>query len=198
LDLLSAGEALELGTDVYQQYCVRDAMKRFFRKVRIFYANQPSAYTKILKEFQINLGNPDVNAEELLAFGQKHFKSNQVLLDEFTTFISGVPYPESLLPEPEIVDLSDEEDDDKGVFDQFERMEKINLLDAEDDLGSDMCPCRCHPGPGTQHCTHCSLKFVNGRVYSRDGKTLRPVKIQYPSNSNSSSRTKKKKRKQQK
>ena len=35
-------------------------------------------------------------------------------MDEFTTFISGVPYPESLLPEPEIVDLSDEEDDDKG------------------------------------------------------------------------------------
>ena len=35
-------------------------------------------------------------------------------MDEFTTFISGVPYPESLLPEPEVVDLSDEEDDDKG------------------------------------------------------------------------------------
>ena len=48
---------------------------------------------------------------------------------------------------------------------------------------------------GTQHCTHCSLKFMNGRVYSRDGKTLRPVKIQYPSNSNSNNRAKKKKRK---
>jgi hypothetical protein len=78
LDLLSAGEALELGTDVYQQYCVRDAMKRFFRKVRIFYANQPSMYTKILKEFQTNLGSPDVKAEELLVFGSKFFKSNQV------------------------------------------------------------------------------------------------------------------------
>ena len=78
LDLLSAGEALELGTDVYQQYCIRDAMKRFFRKVRIFYANKPSEFTKILKEFQASLANPDVKPEEVLAFGQKYFKSNQV------------------------------------------------------------------------------------------------------------------------
>ena len=76
LDLLSAGEALELGTDVYQQYCIRDAMKRFFRKVRIFYANKPSEFTKILKEFQASLANPDVKPEEVLAFGQKYFKSN--------------------------------------------------------------------------------------------------------------------------
>ena len=146
LDLLSAGEAMELGTDFYQQYCVRDAMKRFFRKVRIFYANQPSVFTKILKECQTSMGNPDIKTEELIAFGQKYFKSNQALLDEYTTFISGVPYPENLLPEPEHVDLSDEEDEDKGVFDQFDKMEKISLLDGEDDLGSDTCPCSCHSG----------------------------------------------------
>ena len=42
--------------------------------------------------------------------------------------------------------VSDEEDEDKGVFDQFDKMEKISLLDGEDDLGSDTCPCSCHSG----------------------------------------------------
>ena len=40
------------------------------------------------------------------------------------------------------------------MFDQFENMEKINLLEGEDDLGSDSCPCSCHPGPGNL------LKFI--------------------------------------
>ena len=31
LDILSAGEAKELGPDVYQQFCIRDTMKRIFR-----------------------------------------------------------------------------------------------------------------------------------------------------------------------
>ena len=105
LDILSAGEAKELGPDVYQQFCIRDTMKRIFRKVKIFYANQPSIFTKILKEFQSNLTNPDIKTEDLIAFGQKHFKENQALLDEFTTFITNVPYPENLLPEPEDIDL---------------------------------------------------------------------------------------------
>ena len=35
-----------------------------------------------------------------------------------------------------------------GVFARFESMEKINLLEGEDDLGSDSCPCSCHPAPG--------------------------------------------------
>ncbi len=30
------------------------------------------------------------------------------------------------------------------------------------------------------HCIHCSLTFINGKVYSRDGRTLRPVRVEYP------------------
>ena len=193
LDLLSAPEALELGTEIYQQFCSRDAVKRFFRKVRILYASQPSMHTRILKEFQTILSNPDVKAEEVSQLGQKYFKTNQHLLDEFMSFVSDVPYPEGLLPEAEMIDLSDEEDEDKGTFD-----EKINLLEdgTEDDLGGEQCPCACHPtAAGSQHCIHCSLKFVNGRVYSRDGKTLRPVKVQFPPNAGSSTKGKKKRRK---
>ena len=35
----------------------------------------------------------------------------------------GVPYPENLLPDPEMINLSDEEDEEKGNFD-----EKVNLF----------------------------------------------------------------------
>ena len=44
-----------------------------------------------------------------------------------------------------------------GVFDQFENMEKINLLEGEDDLGSDSCPCSCHPAPGKFIKWYCQL-----------------------------------------
>lgn len=193
LDLLTPGEALELGSEMYQQYCIRDAMKKFFRKVRVVFAAQPTLYTKILKDFQAILSNPQVKSDEIMnSLGNKYFKSHPVLLDEFSTFISGLPYPENLLPDPEVVDLSDVEEDE--IFD-----EKINLCDGEDDLGGDNCPCACHhpmPASSTQHCTHCSLKFVNGRVYSRDGKTLRPVKIQFPNSGNHSKNKRRKRRKQ--
>ena len=190
LDLLTASEAMEIGIEVYQQFCSRDAMKKFFRKVRISFSNQPSMHSKILREMQTVLSNPDVKTEEVAAIGQKYFKSNQLLLDEFMTFVSGVPYPEGLLPDPEVIDLSDEEDEDKGTFD-----EKINLDDNDEDLGGENCPCACHPAPGgSSHCIHCSLKFVNGKVYARDAKVLRPVSVTYPSSSKTSKRKKCKKR----
>ena len=105
LDLLSPGEALELGAELYHQFAIRDATKRFFRKVKIAFSTQPSVLTKILKDFQTILGNPELKQEEVVALGQRYFKSNQMLLDEFMTFVDNVPYPEHLLPEPEIVDL---------------------------------------------------------------------------------------------
>ena len=143
LDLLTASEALQVGFQVYQQFCLRDASKKFLRKVKILYANQPTILTKLLKEISTLLSNPEVHPDELLNLGQKYFKTNQRILDEFTTFISGkadknvndlihgidyllflgVPYPENLLPDPEMINLSDEEDEEKGNFD-----EKVNLF----------------------------------------------------------------------
>ena len=46
LDLLTdAGEAHEISNDVYAQYCLRDAVKTFFRKVKIsFQVSNPLVY----------------------------------------------------------------------------------------------------------------------------------------------------------
>ena len=178
LDLLTnAGEAHEISSDIYAQYCLRDAVKSFFRKVKVaFQDSNPLVYSKILKDFQLILGQSNVKTEEIISIGQKYFKNSPLLLDEFMTFAGNVPYPRGMLPDPEIIDLSDEEDEDKATFE-----EKINLLDDEDDLGGPNCPCACHPAllTGSNHCIHCSLKFINGKVYCRDGKMLKPVRVQY-------------------
>ena len=87
--------------------------------------------------------------------------------------------------------MSDEEDEDKTIFE-----EKLNLVQQDDDLGGPTCPCACHPAlSANNHCTHCSLKFINGKVYCRDGKTLKPVKIQYPNTGKSGPKKKKRERK---
>ena len=64
---------------------------------------------------------------------------------------------------------------------------------AEDeDLGGDNCPCGCHSRTPKErinqqqqlslvlnpHCLHCSIKFVNGKLYLRDGKNLRPARAE--------------------
>lgn len=192
LDMLTASDAMSLGLKVYQQYCIRDAMKKFFRKVRIYFANQPSTHTKILKEVQASLSDPNVKLEDVVAIGTKWFKSNQHLLDDYMSFVTGVPYPEGMLPEPEVIDLSDEEEEESMLE------EKINLLEDESEFGGDNCPCACHPAPNTGHCIHCSLRFINGKVYSRDGKILRPVKVNYPPGESPFSNKKKEKKRKKK
>ena len=105
LDLLSPQEALQVGVQIYQQFCVRDATKRFLRKVKKLYVNQPTMHSKLLKDMQSVLSNPDVKIADITNLGQKYFKTNQHLLDEFMSFASGVPYPEGLLPEAELICL---------------------------------------------------------------------------------------------
>merc|ERR550539_511182 len=38
--------------------------------------------------------------------------------------------------------------------------------------------------PTPSHCIHCSIRFINGKIYARDGKNLKPVKVKYPSGKN--------------
>ena len=191
LDLLTASEALQVDVKIYQQYLTRDASKKFLRKVGKKFATQPMIHTKFLKDINVVLSKTNVKTDDVIALGKNYFKSNKHLMDEFMTFVSGVTYPEGLLPEPEIIHLTDEEDDisPNNPFD-----EKIDFsTSTDDDLGGENCPCGCHPDAG--HCIHCSLKFINGKVYSREGKTLKPVKIQYSSSNVNKGKRNRKRRK---
>ncbi len=157
LDLLTASEAMQLGLGVYDQFCTRVAMKRFYRKLKLYYKNQPGTHTKILKDLQACLHEPDVPIEDLKALGTKLLKGNAHLLEEFLHFVSQVPYPEGQVPvEAEVVDLnSDEEADGNG------QVENVQMPDdPNDELGGDNCPCSCHPAPNTGHCIHCSIKVI--------------------------------------
>jgi len=46
LDILSPTDALKIGPELSDQYELRQLMKSFFRKLRIFYANQPLIRTR--------------------------------------------------------------------------------------------------------------------------------------------------------
>lgn len=102
---------------------------------------------------------------------------------------------EHLLPEPEHIDLTEEGEDGAetgaGAAVAYLDYELIDLSSEaataeDDDLGGDNCQCGCHSRTSkdktnqqqnviTPHCLHCSIKFVNGRLYLRDGKNLRPA-----------------------
>ena len=192
LDLLTASEALQVDVKIYQQYLTRDASKKFLRKVNKYLKSSPMIHAKFLKDINVVLSKTNVKTDDVIALGKNYFKTNKHLMDEFMTFVSGVTYPEGLLPEPEIIHLTDEEDEiSPNPFD-----EKIDLTSTDDDLGGDNCPCGCHPDSADAgHCIHCSLKFINGKVYSREGKTLKPVKIQYSSSNVNKGKRNRKRRK---
>ena len=103
---------------------------------------------------------------------------------------------EHLLPEPEHIDLTEEGEDgaEAGAAGAAVANLDYELIDLssdaataeDDDLGGENCPCGCHSRTSkyktnqqqnvfTPHCLHCSIKFVNGRLYLRDGRNLRPA-----------------------
>ena len=92
--------------------------------------------------------------------------------------------------EPENIDLSDEENDvanedsqqEQHQLDGYEHIRDIPETEEEKLFGTDQCPCHCHPNkqPTSNHCIHCSIRFINGKIYAREGKVLKPVRVQYP------------------
>ena len=128
--------------------------------------------------------------------------------DAFLALIPQAPVPDSVLPEAEIIDLEDpdsppnspsaEDDNESDLPDVSDfAAEKIDLTglnapaaEVNNDFGGENCKCRCHLGQepdriedGT-HCLHCSLVFIQGKVFIRDGKSLKPGRLEYPSGQN--------------
>ena len=115
---------------------------------------------------------------------------------------SGIPLKRPvnpLQPEPEHIDLT-EDGEDVGYeaaiaatvtnfdYEVMDLSSEVAAVAEDDDLGGENCVCGCHPRPSKEagraqpvvspHCLHCSIKFVNGRLYLRDGKNLRPAKAE--------------------
>ena len=109
---------------------------------------------------------------------------------------------EHLLPDPEHIDLTDEAEDGTeagaGTAVTHPDYELIDLSSEaatveDEDLGGENCTCGCHSRTSKErinqqqpqlslvlnpHCLHCSIKFVNGKLYLRDGKNLRPARAE--------------------
>jgi len=192
LDILSAEQAMSLGRDVYNQYCQRNDLKKVFQKIKSAFANQPGTQTRILKELQTLLSKPDASLDDLRLFASKTFKSNQVLCEEFLSLLPGGPPRPDVMQAiaPEHINLEDNNQGDEPIQ-EYVGYEHIDLPTTEEEklYGSEQCPCTCHPPPtdasagaavANPHCIHCSIKFINGKIFVKDGKVLKPVSVEYP------------------
>merc|ERR1712173_375453 len=143
------------------------------------------------------LNKPGVSMEDIRSFAHKTFKTNPLLCDEFLGLLpsSQSPPAEVLLSNiaPEHVDLDDDDMNGEDELSRqnhrpgFEHME-LPLSEEERGYGTEKCCCSCHVGPVAPHCLHCSIKFINGKVYAKDGKALKQVVVQYPDGSTLDSR----------
>ena len=205
LDLLTPEQALEISPMIYAQHCLRNDMKNFCQKVKSVYlansANQggQAQATKIFKELHnfISQDNQEYTADDLRNFASKLFKGNQQLIDTFVSFLPGQMEQREKIwnyIDPEIIDLSDEENESSSGPSQvendqlqgYEHIKDIPETEEEKLYGTEQCPCQCHPKSQsiTSHFIHCSIRFINGKIYAREGKVLKPVRVNYPAGKN--------------
>ena len=205
LDLLTPEQALELNPIVYAQHCLRNDMKGFCQKIKNYYATNHSSQAgqtqaiKVFKELHtfISQDHDKITSEDLRSFATRLFKGNQQLIDEFISFLPEHTEERARLwknLDPEIIDLSDEENEfaagssqkDLDSLQGYEHIKNIPETEEEKLFGTEKCTCLCHPKNRlvTSHCIHCSIRFINGKIYARDGKVLKPVKVNYPNGQN--------------
>ena len=163
---------------------VRDLATRLFKNNQHLVSAHLSAFTpKESYEFVWNL-------------------TDETVYLQHDAFLAMVPAANAaadhLLPEPEHIDLTEEGEDgtETGAAGAAVANLDYELIDLsseaatteDDDLGGENCVCGCHSRTSKErvnqqqqhmvmspHCLHCSIKFVNGRLYLRDGKNLRPA-----------------------
>ena len=205
LDLLTPEQALELNPIVYAQHCLRNDMKEFCQKIKSSYATNHSSQAgqtqaiKVFKELHnfISQDHEKITSEDLRSFATRLFKGNQQLIDEFMSFLPEHTEERARLwqnIDPEIIDLSDEENEFAAGSSQkelhslqgYEHIKNIPETEEEKLFGTEKCTCLCHPKNRlvTSHCIHCSIRFINGKIYARDGKVLKPVKVNYTNGQN--------------
>ena len=201
LDLLTPEQALQLSPIVYAQHCLRNDMKKFCQKIRKAYTNNTSnqtgqnQITKIFKDFHNFISqDKEHSIEDLRNFATKLFKGQDQIIESFVSFLPDHAEAKTKIwnsLEPEMIDLSDEENEisnenEQSQFQGFEHIKNIPETEEEKLFGTEKCPCHCHPTtlPATNHCIHCSIRFINGKIYAREGKVLKPVRVKYPPGKN--------------
>ena len=122
LDLLTDGQAAEVGRDVYCLHQQRQNMKRFIMKLGVAYRHQPAYHARVLRELDSLCSEPGLGPDGLKAAAVKLFRHNQHLLDTFMLLAPGVEPPESLLPSPETLEFSDSDSDNSGPASETETL----------------------------------------------------------------------------
>ena len=122
LDLLTDGQAAEVGREVYCLHQQRQNMKKFILKLGVAYRHQPAYHARVLRELDALCSEPGLGPDGLRAAAMKLFRHNQHLLDTFMLLAPGVEPPESLLPSPETIEFSDSDSEDSGPGSETETL----------------------------------------------------------------------------
>lgn len=175
---LTPSQAVECG--VFMEHLLLTAMTDFLTMIDIYFSKSPHQIKKIHSVLESLAGKPNITVEDISRGVLPLLKGNSVLMDYFLQLLPDCRPPENFLIDYEEIDypeLNSDVSDDEDVF------ETIHVPEVEDVFGGDSCPCSCHDGEDekfktrTHHCTPCSTKFINGKIFIQCGKLLRPAKI---------------------
>ncbi|XP_053639464.1 GON-4-like protein isoform X2 [Cherax quadricarinatus] len=179
-------QAMILGK--YAQYCAIHRMRDFLEKLELQFCKQPKYIQKIIRLLQSMQNDSNLNIEEVKAAITPLLKYPH-LVECFTQCFPSQSPPPSLQSDFEDVLL-----ENPGTPDS---MESLILPDDDSHTSPNHCVCPCHASVTSvltsisvtqhttansahhNHCRSCALRFSEGRIYLQCGKTLRPAKVTY-------------------
>ncbi|XP_008195801.2 uncharacterized protein mute [Tribolium castaneum] len=166
-------------------YFLMKDMHRFVKKLHIYFKDQPSQLRKVIKCISDLTENPDLTLENIKDTVLPLFKGNAALTDWFLQIFPYERPPKLLTGRPhEVIDWSKE----LARPPDSEICETVVFPDTDDPYGGHSCVCTCHNGENlqfktrSQHCNNCGLKFIQGKIFINNGKSLRPAVVSFLTN----------------
>ncbi|KAK9880592.1 hypothetical protein WA026_011832 [Henosepilachna vigintioctopunctata] len=152
-------------------------MAKFLRNLEVYFKDQPSQLRKIHKSLLEMQQTSNITLEKVKTVILPLLRGNPLLCDGFLQIFLEESPPSILLNDTyENIDVNKElnKADEEVVF------ESIAVSDVEDTA----CVCPCHKvdeqQPIKQHCLHCGLRFLQGKVYCQTGRGLKSVNVTFP------------------
>ena len=188
LQFLQPHQAIKVGK--FEEYSTLRNMRVFLEKLLHKFSKQPQHGQKIMKTLQ--------NLQESDKLDKESFKSAMTPLLKYPDLMESLTkcFPCFFQSESHPSDFEEINLDEPGSPDGAE-----HLAWPDDDLRSspDTCECPCHkksvnvPNNSVSNgfqvikddvCTLCGVRFIDGKVYLKCGKGLRPARVIYSSNNN--------------
>ncbi|KAL0278504.1 UNVERIFIED_CONTAM: hypothetical protein PYX00_000315 [Menopon gallinae] len=177
---LTPQQAVECG--VFLEHLLLTTMTDFLSMVDVYFSKSPQQVKKIHLALEKLSMRPSVTTDDVTNAILPLLKGNTVLQDYFLKLLPNGAPPNNFLTDFEEVEYPELNSD---ISEDEEHFEIVRVPEMEDVFGGDSCPCNCHNSEDEKfktrnmHCTSCSVKFINGKIFIQQGKLLRPAKVTF-------------------